>query len=148
MVTIEPMKKRTAVDGEFPIPPEATGQSDAGGVDGESHDKMSSQTVLRDPRDAVSLVEFMLIQATLDHVPTEQALAADQATDGGEGPASSLGSDQAEADEEGEGEEEAEADDSSHDPMGPFPEENLLELFHPHAMVQQLELRRGPGSIP
>lgn len=102
-MTIEPMEKRTALHGEFPIPPEATGKSDASRVDGESHDKMCSQSVLRDPWDAVSLVEFILIQATLDHVPTEQALTADQAADGGQGPAGFLRSDQAETDEEGDG---------------------------------------------
>lgn len=95
---------------------------------------MSSQSILTNSSDSAEIFHTLGVETTLDHVPSESTLSADQCTDSEEGESGARGEPTTEV-KVGDGEDEGYSDDATEDTVGPFPKVDGLEFLESNVLV-------------
>lgn len=106
---------------------------------------MSGKTVLADTRDATEVLDALLVQSALDHVPAHCALGADERGDTEEGEERAA-AEFAGVDEVGDRGEEGDADDAAENAVRPLPEVDRLEVLKRNVLVVTVE-RGGVAKV-
>lgn len=95
---------------------------------------MRGKAILAHAGDPTELNDALLVEARLDHVPSHRALASDERSDAEEGEGGAGG--EATAEEEvGDRGEEGQTDDTTEDPVRPFPEIDRLKVLERDVLV-------------
>lgn len=101
--------------------------------------EVGCEAVLGDAR-LVSGLKKLILEAGLDHPPTDGTLEADKAADASQTPGHGLANPFTHDKVDG-GQEEGDADHSAPESVSPFHPVDLLEVFKVHVRVEHLELR-------
>ena len=124
--------KKTVLTQDCEAVPEHVGVGDEGGA------QVGCEAVLRDAR-LVAGLEQLVLQARLDHPPTNDTLHSNETADSTEAPGHGLANLSARDKVDGR-EQEGDSDDSAPQTVSPFHPVDLLEVFQVHVRVQHLEL--------